>query len=113
MSGAIPFSLALSQPRPLREHIFLRPLPLLPPLHNPPLEGLALDSVYLAVSDHFKHGGQRHFWKAHGAVLFGFGNVEMGRIESAGGLEVQAMPPPIRVADGHGTPLRHGNRVAR
>src|SRR5258708_4842551 len=47
----------------------------------------------------------------HGAFLLGLCDVKVGRIVGAGGLHIQAVPPPVRVRDRHSTPLRHGNRV--
>src|ERR1035437_667467 len=103
----------LHEPWPLGEHVTLRPLPLLPPFHDPLLERLTLDAVDLAVGHHLKHGGQRRLRQAHGALLLGLRDIEVGRVVGAGGLHIQAVPPPIRVGDRHRAPLRHRNSVAR
>jgi len=58
-----------------------------------------LEAVHLALRDHLEHRGQRRLGQPHGAFLLGLGDVEVSRVEGAGGPDIEAVPPPIRVSE--------------
>jgi hypothetical protein len=93
----------LPQPWPLGEHVPLGPLPFLPPLHNPLLEGIPLTRYTLPPVTTSNTVARVTLGSPHGAFLLGLCDVKVGRIVGAGGLHIQAVPQPVRVRDRHST----------
>jgi hypothetical protein len=98
----------LVQARTLAEQKALGPVPVSPPLFNPPLQGGSSHVVNPPARHHFEYGRFRRY--RQGARLgLGFGEVEVGRVEGAARDNVETMTASVRIRDGDCTPSRgHG-----
>src|SRR6516164_358722 len=97
-------AIPLFQAGPLAEQVGLRPFPRAALLNNPSLQGRAGHMVDLSGGDHFEYSRERWLRQAYGPFLFGLDNEQVRRVERARSLNIDAVPPSVRISHGDGTP---------
>src|SRR5262249_42232380 len=97
----------LFQPRPLAEQKSFRPIPALALFHDPALKRGPGHPIHFACGNDLKDRCKGGLRQSNRALLLCFHNEQMGRVESTRRLDVNAVPPTIRVGHCHGTPAHH------